>query len=268
MNTVEGDAVWAVFGCHFAADSRHRVWRFKGSRTGLSVLSHLLMRTAGAGVPSGPFHCDADRRFTIRVWERPGIDDEGVYGPPDALTRLASFIETRLAEVDNETEFRVDTEFAPDAEYSLVLRVTDDLRPISPVGTVGDETERGSTQQLDQLPAFQFHFYDFEDEVESQGLFTLAEDAVYLEFHLKDEDADTPLPVVHEKVLPLEDIASVTFKRGVIGPIVTIHTHTATALGGLPTKQLGRVKLRFKRKDRDEVERMVTVLASLLEQEN
>ncbi len=257
---------WTFVGFYFAPDHGQRVWRFTGTAPGLSLLPVLLRRVASGGAGGEGYEVSSGQRFSIRVWERPGIDDEGIYGPIDTLKRLAALIEAWLAQPERSGDLRIDTEYAADAEYGIVVHETpDDIHPtaVTKETVAGGSGTMGLLQQGESFPPFPFSFYDIEDEVESEGLFTLTQDGISFEYRIKDEDEEL-LRDVHETDVPLAEIASVTYKRGVISPLVTIHTHSLKGLAGVPTTRPARVTLRFKRKDRDDVERMVGVLTSRL----
>ena len=76
---------------------------------------------AAAALVVGPYG-----DFRIRVWERPGIDEESIYGPASDLRRLGHLLESRLAAVQPNQEFALGDEYTADVEYRLVFDVREE----------------------------------------------------------------------------------------------------------------------------------------------
>ena len=84
---------WRRLGFYHEPDHELRVWRFVGSRAGLGQLADELRRSAETeagsehGIRVGPYE-----DLVLYRWNSPGIDDQGIYGPPDALASLAEMV--------------------------------------------------------------------------------------------------------------------------------------------------------------------------------
>ncbi len=188
-----------------------------------------------------------------------------MYGPADDLERLAKLLEARLAGMEEGDEFRIDTEYAADAEYALVVRMTSRAfsqpsREPNNAGLKLPGTEEGPFG----FPALAFWFQDEDGDEETVGLLRITDEAVFIEYRMGDEDDDFLARAVLEREIPIADIASVTYKHGVFGPLVTLQTHHMKALEDLPVTDRTQLTLRFKRRDRDVVERMVAAMESLI----
>jgi hypothetical protein len=68
----------------------------------------------------------------IMTWPEPGVDDHSIRGPLDALERLASLVEAKVAALQPGEKSSLRGEFAADAAYTPVLNLRpDDFDPAS-----------------------------------------------------------------------------------------------------------------------------------------
>ncbi len=249
-----------MLGFYFQPDHDRRVWQFQGSATGLSQITRLLILAGEIAEPSAAVGLGPDGDFGIRVWERPGIDDEGVYGSADDLRRLAALIEEAVRETPSGGELRVHHDYANDVEYALVFRVLPPSFDPASADIDAGGVVPASTADATRTPPLRFSFYDPEDEVQGEGLLQIEAGYVILEYQLWDEEEEKLSPTVEEGAIACDDIGSIEYKRRVIGPLVTFQTRTMKALDGIPSSRVGQLTLRFKRRDREHVERMVAFL--------
>ncbi len=120
----------------------------------------------------------------IRLWERPGIDDESVYGAPDDLRRLAQLVESRLADTGPGEEVVIGREYAGDAECSLVFEIMDDdFDPAAAVASVSVEDPAPAPAAASPRVAFKFHSPDGR---ECDGLVRLEGADLVIQYERKD----------------------------------------------------------------------------------
>jgi len=254
----------SLIGFNATPDHDHRAWRFSGTNDTLRLLPCLLRQVAfsEAAFESDP---DAtDSRFCIRLWERAGIDDDGIYGPATDIERLAGLIEAGINETDAEGEFRISQAYAADVEYSLVFVVTPGHASAQTLTQASGAGSAGSEPELHDMKPVQFSFYEIEDDYESAGLLSLTPDSLFLEFWIADEDEDDRNREVKEKHIDFVDIASVTLKPGVFSVLMTLETHNMKSLEGLPCNRPARLVLRFGKKVREEVEMVAAALEAVI----
>ena len=62
----------------------------------------------------------------VMTWPEAGIDNHAIHGPLPALAELAAIVERRLSAATPGDRISIREEFAPKAEFSIVLDVRDD----------------------------------------------------------------------------------------------------------------------------------------------
>lgn len=264
---------WRALGFHHAPDPVARVWRFTGARSGLRTLVRMLASQAdkadlegkAAAVTVGPY-----RDFKIRVWERAGIDDESIYGPPVDLRRLSQLLETRLASATEGTEFVVGSEYTPNAEYGLVFEVREeafDPASIMPAVIEADDLDDDDgAPGLIHSPVLAFKFHEDDDAFfsESDGMIRVEGDNLVIEHQTKDAFLGVFKTDVKVTTVPLDAISWVKFKRRMFSAQLSIQARAMKAVEDIPTSKQGRVRLKFARDLRDEAERLADVLQHML----
>ena len=262
---------WRLLGFYHEPDHNRCVWRFVGTASGLSRLAHAVRRSAERehgerrGVPLGPYE-----DLTIVQWERPGIDDQGIHGPPEALVSLAALIEQRLGASSPGTTTIIGAEYASDVEYQLRFDVREEgFDPASVVPVVVDEDldlpeEATHDDGVPVSPSVPCSYHDPDAAfTETEGLVHLEGFEVVLEFQTKDAVFGVFKGDVTEVRVPLDALSSVRFKRGILGAELALQGRDMKALGSVPTAKVGRVRLKFKRVNRDAAEELGRVLERL-----
>ena len=260
---------WRTLGFYHEADAAARVWRLEGSVTGLRTLVRMLDSQASkargkerpAPLSIGPYD-----DFYIRVWERPGIDDESIYGTADDLARLSHILAEQIAAAEPVSEVHVGREYAADVEYSLLLIVRDeDFDPVTAVPDIA--TVDAPAEEVETLPsamsspALPFKFHDPDGfATETEGLVRVEGAGLVLEYQTKDAFFGALKGGVKMVTLPLTTVSSIEFKCGVFSTEITIQARDMKSVGDIPTARLGRLRLRFKRSLRDEARRLAGAL--------
>ncbi len=264
---------WRTLGFYHEADPAQRAWHLVGSRSGLQTLARLLASQADRAeqertVPAldvGPYG-----DFKIRVWERPGIDDESIHGTAADLRRLSQLLEARLAAASPGTEFVLDTDYVPDAEFRLVVAVREegfDPAGIAPAVTAGNEVAApdDAPPAAPRSPALAFEFNDPDGSfTESEGVIWLEGDEIVIEHQTKDAFFGTFKSQVKVARVPLDAISWIRFKRGIFSAELTIHGRTMNAVEHIPTAKQGRLRLKFARDLRDDAGHLAAALQGLL----
>lgn len=258
---------WHALGFYHEPDAAHREWRFIGSPSGLRTLVRMLRSQADkaeraanpAPLAIGPYD-----DFQIRVWERPGIDDESIHGPAEALLRLGELIDERLESANVDDEFRIRDEFARDAEYGLHFIVrSEDYDPASamPVAAEPADLHEVGEEPALLLPAVAFKFRNPNDFMtENMGLVRLEGSELIIEYQTTDAIIGAIKSDVKVVPLPLDMISAVKFKRGMFSARMTIQARDMKTLEGVPSVAQGRIQLQFKRDVRDEAELLANAL--------
>ena len=120
---------WRKLGFFYQCDQRQRMWRLVGSKSGLMSVKDLL--TAYVADPRHEQLAQLERYgpygyFEVMTGEKPGIDENGVYGRLSDLHRLGELVEERLSQALPGATFSIKREYAEDAKYSIVFQVVDD----------------------------------------------------------------------------------------------------------------------------------------------
>lgn len=261
---------WRALGFYHEPDFANREWLLEGSRSGLRTLTRMLQSQADkagqdgepAALAIGPYD-----DFHIRVWERPGIDDESIHGPAEALRRLRELIDARLATATPNDEFRIRDEFARNAEYGLRFVVRDeDFDPASAMPVVAESAALDEVEEepVPLTPAIAFWFHSSSEFMEHMGLVRLDGGELIIEYQSKDAFIGAFESGVKVVPLPLDLISAVKFKRGMFGANLIIQARDMKSLEGLPSVTQGRIRLQFKRKVRDEAEQLANALQALI----
>lgn len=267
---------WRRLGFYHEPDHAERLWRFVGSRAGLRRLVDDLRRCADTetgddnGIRLGPYE-----DLVLYRWDRPGIDDHGIYGPPDALTRLAGLVEEELG-APGSTAI-IGPEYASDVEYRLRLEVReDDFDPITvmPVlveglAEVAEHTYEDEAVELADpadfvvSPSVPCYYYDPDAHLmETHGIVHLGGFDLVMQFETTDVFLGTFKSGTKEVRLSLEDVSTVRFERGWFGRAeLRVQARDMISVADVPSAKAGLIRLKFKRANRD----LATELADMLE---
>ena len=268
---------WRNLGFYHELDPDRRVWRLCGSRSGLVGFARLVARYVETSVtspdaqplPLGPYG-----DLHIRLWERPGIDDEGVYGSSDDLLRLAQLVESRLADTRPGGEVVIGPEYAGDAECSLVFEIMDDdFDPAVAVTPVSVEDLAPAPAGVSPRVAFKFHN---PEGTQSDGLVRLEGANLVIQYEKKDWAATVAKirdaffgawrSDVQDMIIPLSEVTLARFKRGVFGANLTLQVNDIKLIESVPATKLGTIRLNFRRADRDNAAHLATAIDELLEE--
>ncbi len=118
---------WRELGFYYEHQDRH--WRLVGSRVGLSSFSRLLrdyVADPRNRVLSEHEHYGPYLYLKVVTATEPRITQDGIYGPPDDLARLADLFDARLEQVGPAENFEIDEEYAPESEYPLRVEVKEE----------------------------------------------------------------------------------------------------------------------------------------------
>ena len=127
--TREAREEWRQLGFHSLCDDSAKMWRLTGSREGLGRFAHLLRRyvaNPGNAPLSEHEHHNPYGSLEIMTWGSAGLDGHAIHGTLADLERLAGLVEAALSSVTPGSRVCLRKEYAPDAEYSLVLEVQED----------------------------------------------------------------------------------------------------------------------------------------------
>lgn len=264
---------WRTLGFYHEPDPAQRAWHLVGSRSGLQTLVRLLASQADRAelerkVPAldvGPYG-----DLKIRVWERPGIDDESIHGTAADLRRLSQLLDARLAAASPGTQFVLDTDYVPDVEFRLVFDVREE--GFDPAGVAPAAIEDTDVTAPDvaapaapRSPALAFEFNDPNGSfTESEGVIWLEGDEIVIEHQTKDAFFGTFKSQVKLARLPLDAISWIRFKRGIFAAELTIQARTMNAVEHIPTAKQGRLRLKFARDLRDDAGHLAAALQALI----
>lgn len=259
---------WRRLGFYHELDLEQRVWRLVGSRAGLIGLARLVARYADTAAPrpdAPPLPLGPYDDLRVRIWERPGIDDESVYGSPGDLRRLARLIEGRVSEAEPGAKVAIGPEYAGDVECPLVLEIMGaDFDPARVVPAVPTGEAAAGWSDAPRPVAFTFH------GTESRGVVRLDGTDLAIQYEKKDFAAAVAkikellfgdgASNVREVSLPLRDVARVRFGSGVFGANLTVQVKNIRVLEGVPTTKPGVMRLRFQRSDREDAAELATAI--------
>jgi len=234
--------------------------------------ARLIARYAeSATLPSDarPLQLGPDGDLQIKLWERPGIDDESIHGSPDDLRRLALLVDSRLADMWPGGSVLLGPEYAGDVELSLLFEVMDDdFDPADAVRSVPVESHASGNAVTSPRTAFRFHD---PEGTEWEGLVHLEG----FELEIQHEKKDTMLDKVRvyfgesrrgvqELIIPLSEVTSARFKRGVFGANLTLQVSDIKLVESVPRIKAGTIRLDFHRADRDAAARLAAAIDDLL----
>ncbi len=92
----------------------------------------------------------------------------------------------------------------------------------------------------------------------ASGLLKLEGEHLILEFQVKDAFFEVIKSDVEEVAIPLRDLQSVEYKKGWFSAKIILEASSLRALDGLPGADQGECKLKIKRKERKEAEKLVS----------
>jgi hypothetical protein len=268
-------AEWRRLGFYHELDPDRRVWRLCGSRSGLIAFGRLIAGHADSVAASSqarPLRLGPYGDLQIKFWERPGIDDESIYGRPDDLRRLAELIESRLAELWPGGQLVIGAEYAGDAECSLVFEVMDaDFDPATAARPIPAEDH--APERVAMSPHIAFKFHNPGSERVWEGLVRLEDADLVMQYEKKANVFDHVAEFfgrepsgVMELIVPLSEVTTARFKRGVFGAKLTVQVSDISILGDVPRTKAGTIRLDFRRDDRDEAADLAAALDELLGQ--
>lgn len=265
---------WRRLGFYHQLDMDQLTWSIWGTRAGLNGFARLLRRyaeSAGADTRGEPFPVGPYGDLQIRLWDRPGIDDDSIYGNADDLKRLADLVEERLADAQPRSEIVIGTEYAADVEYSLGLQIMeDDFDP----GTV--VVERGDDYAVMTTTAQQLNF-KFPGS-ESEGVIRLEDGAVVIQYERKDLAAvlgkvvdvfaGTKHSNIEDVVVPLSELSRVRFKRILFWAELRLQVQDLKLIERVPGVKGGVLRLHFRWSDRDDAEQLAATIDEMRTGEN
>ncbi len=268
---------WRRLGFYHELDPDRRVWRLSGSRSGLLGFARLIARHAESTAVSPearPLQLGPYGDLQVKLWERPGIDDESIHGRPDDLHRLAQLVESCLADTWPGGEVVIGPEYAGDAECSLVFEIMDDdFDPAVAVTPVSVEDLAPAPAAVSPPVAFKFHS---PDGTECEGVVRLEGADLVIQYEKKDWAAIVAKirvaffggwrSGVKDMIIPLSEVTLARFKRGVFGANLTLQVNDIKLIEGVPTTKLGTIRLNFRRADRDDAASLATAIDQLLEE--
>lgn len=120
---------WRKLGFYYECDDLLKERRLVGSREGLLRFAELLRNYAADprnAMKSEHEHYGPYMSLEVMTWPEAGMDDHAIQGPLPELERLAGLVERKLEGLQPGSEVRIREEFAPSAEYALVLELRDD----------------------------------------------------------------------------------------------------------------------------------------------
>jgi hypothetical protein len=264
---------WRRLGFYHELDPDRRVWRLCGSRSGLIGFARLVARyvkTSAASPDAQPLPLGPYGDLQIRLWERPGIDDESVYGSSDDLLRLAQLAERRLADTSLRGEVVIGPEYARDAEYSLVFEIMDDDFDAAGAATsLSVENLAPTPAAVSPQVAFKFHS---PDGTECEGLVRLDGADLVIQYEkkgwaatvdkIKDAFFGGWRSGVKDLIIPLSEVTLARFKRGVFGANLTLQVSDIKLIEGVPPTKPGTIRLNFHRADRDAAAELATAIGT------
>jgi hypothetical protein len=120
---------WRDLGFFYDRDDQSKVWTLVGSRNGLLRFRDILfayVADARNAKQSEHEHYGPYSYLEIMTWPDDGFDDHAIRGPLANLARLAALIETKLAKAHPGSSIKIQTEFATDSPYALILDLRED----------------------------------------------------------------------------------------------------------------------------------------------
>jgi len=120
---------WRSLGFFYELDDPAKVWRLVGSRSGLLRFRDALLEYA-----ADPSNADDSEHehygpymyLEIMTWPEAGFDHHAIHGTLSDLKRLAKLVEAKLAVIPHGEIIRIQSEFALNSPYGLILEVRED----------------------------------------------------------------------------------------------------------------------------------------------
>ena len=109
------------------------------------------------------------------------------------------------------------------------------------------------------LPSVPFWAYYDEDENTLHGLIRLEADVLSLEYQVMN-DEDILQEEIHHTTIRLADLDAVRFSQNVFWAKLTLRVRSLGLIKAIPGARQGEVKLRFRRKHRDEAQALASQL--------
>ena len=109
------------------------------------------------------------------------------------------------------------------------------------------------------LPSVPFWTYYDDDENTLHGLARLEADVLSLEYQYMN-DEDILQEEIHHMTIRLADLDAVRFSRNVFWARLTLRVRSLSLLKAMPGARQGELKLRFRRKYRDEAQALASQL--------
>ncbi|MDX1592488.1 MAG: hypothetical protein R3283_11015 [Balneolaceae bacterium] len=103
-----------------------------------------------------------------------------------------------------------------------------------------------------------FHFDVNHGFAEARGLLHIGQNELRFEFEVKDAIAGIIKSGVKEVVIPFDQIESLNYKKRLWGASVVITANSMKTFEEIPEAEQGRCKLKISRKDREQVEKIIS----------
>ncbi len=97
----------------------------------------------------------------------------------------------------------------------------------------------------------------------TEGVMTLYEDRLTIQLETRDVLVGV-FKQTNEFNIPIEDISSAEFRRRWYGTSLTLQVRDIELLSEFPGSRLGRVRLKFRRRDRDAAQELVNMIEDSL----
>jgi hypothetical protein len=120
---------WQELGFFYDLDDISKDWIVVGSRLGLARFSALLRRYIADprnAMLSEHEHYGPYLYLEVMTWTEAGMDDHAIHGTLQDLERLAELVDERAAVLRPGEQTRIREEYAPNAEYGLILKLRED----------------------------------------------------------------------------------------------------------------------------------------------
>ncbi|TKB45295.1 Imm32 family immunity protein [Thalassotalea mangrovi] len=115
---------WRELGFFYTINETQSEWVLTGSKLGLKNFSDLLHQFSLKEESHGDhFHIEPHWYLTLTSSDEPMIDKRGVWGRPSDFSALAKLISDKLEISSPNDSIVIKNEYAPKAEYSLVIHV-------------------------------------------------------------------------------------------------------------------------------------------------
>jgi hypothetical protein len=119
---------WRELGIYYERNDALQEWWLIGCRAGLLAFTRQLTNYTDDPrneLPSEHEHFGPYGYLKVMTWPTPGIDADSIHGSVGDLRRLTAIIAENVKTMRTGEILKIRTQYAPDAEYTIVL----DLRP-------------------------------------------------------------------------------------------------------------------------------------------